>query len=125
MSRRSKPVSVLIAPAAVRAGSNAAAVQHANGISALADAGGPPHQPSSGAAGEAPSARQPSEGVDGEAAVPAQPGEAPAVRCGLADVEALLGHLDRAPEPWRAATRSACEALHAAILEASSITVRM
>ena len=41
------------------------------------------------------------------------------MQCGLPDVEALLGHLDRAPEAWRAATRSACEALHAAILEAS------
>ena len=56
-----------------------------------------------------------------QSSVEASAREDTALQCGLADVEALLGHLDRAPEPWRAATRSACEALHAAVLEVSFI----
>ena len=44
-------------------------------------------------------------------------GDVVAVQCGLPDVEALQGHLDKAPEAWRAATRAACEALHAAVLK--------
>ena len=87
--------------AALRADGAAADVPRANGSSAHEDAG---------------------SGVNGAAATRAQSGEVPTVQCSLPDVEALLGHLDRAPEPWRAATRSACEALHAAILEASFLS---
>jgi len=110
---------VLTEAAALRAGSTAAAAQRANGISAHADAGGPAHQSSCDAPDKPSSTKEPANGVNGAAAAHAQSGEGPAVQCGLPDVEALLGHLDRAPEAWRAATRSACEALHAAILEAS------
>lgn len=39
----------------------------------------------------------------------------PRVECTLADVEALMAHVEKAPDAWRKAVGGACSALHGAI----------